>query len=261
MSLYEHARLVHIALGVLVLVSFWGAALVRKGGVAHRRFGRTYVFAMAALLAATLVIAAGMVMAGSPMRAVFNVYVSLISVASVWMAWSSISRRDDIERYRGWPYKLICFALGGYGLFLLTMAPKMGIPARMAMVTAFSVLGLSIAAVMAWRIVRGADHARWWLSEHVTAMSINFAATHASFSILAMSAVFPALKEPWTRTIILTAWMVSALVVRLWAWQRFLRPAKAPAGTAGTGMPSAALASAAPAGPTGPMAAVPARES
>ena len=53
-------------------------------------------------------------------------------------------------------------------------------------------------------------------------MSVNFAATHASFSILALSTVFPALKEPWTRTAILVAWMTSALVVRLWAARRFL---------------------------------------
>jgi hypothetical protein len=223
MDLFESARLAHIAVGTVVLVSFWGAALARKGSTPHRRFGRAYVFAMAVLLAATLVIATGSAMAGDPMRATFNVYVSLISVASVWMAWSSIANRHDVARHGGWPYKLLCFALGGYGLFLLTAVPKMGIPARMAMVTAFSVLGLSIAGAMAWRLVKGADHARWWLSEHLTAMSINFAATHASFSILALSAVYPALKAPWTRTAILVAWMTSALVVRLWAGKRFLR--------------------------------------
>mgnify|MGYP001017152630 CR=1 FL=1 len=223
MDLFESARLVHMALGTIVLASFWGAALARKGSPLHRRFGRAYVLAMAALLAATLVIAAGSVLAGNPMRGVFNVYVTLISVASVWMAWSSVAHRDEFARYRGWPYKLICFALGGYGLFLLTAVPKMGAPARMAMVTAFAALGLVIAGAMAWRLARGNDHARWWLSEHLTAMSINFAATHASFSILALSAVFPALREPWTRTAILVAWMTSALVVRVWAGQRFLR--------------------------------------
>lgn len=225
MDLYESARLAHIAVGAVVLASFWGAAWARKGSLPHRRLGRVYVVSMVALLAATLVLATGSVLAGDPRRAVFNVYVSLISVASVWMAWSSIRHRGDFARYRGWPYKLICFALGGYGLFLLTLVPKMGIPARMAMVTAFAVLGLSIAGAMAWRLVRGADHARWWLSEHLTAMSINFAATHASFSILALSAVWPALKEPWTRTAVLVAWMTSALVVRLWAGRRFLRDA------------------------------------
>jgi hypothetical protein len=232
MSLFESARLAHIAVGTLVLASFWGAALARKGSARHRRFGRAYVLAMAVLLAATLVIATGSAMAGEPMRAVFNVYVSLISVASVRMAWSSIANRDDFERYRGWPYKGICLALGAYGLFLLAAVPRMGIPARMAMVTAFSVLGLSIAGAMAWRLVRGADHARWWLSEHLTAMSINFAATHASFSILALSALFPALKDPWTRTAILVAWMSSALVVRLWAGKRFLGRPRTPSGNA-----------------------------
>lgn len=225
MDLYESARLAHIAVGTVVLASFWGAALSRKGSVPHCRFGRAYVLAMAVLLAATLVIATGSAMAGNPMRAVFNVYVTLISVASVWMAWSSIAYRDDFARYRGWPYKLICVALGGYGLFLLAAVPRMGEPARMAMVAAFAVLGLSIAGAMAWRLLRGADHARWWLSEHLTAMGINFAATHASFSILALSVIFPALKEPWTRTTILVAWMTSALVVRLWAGKRLLRGA------------------------------------
>lgn len=225
MDLYESARLAHIAVGIVVLASFWGAALAPKGSLPHRRFGRVYVLAMAVLLAATLVIATGSALAGNPMRAIFNVYVSLISVASVWMAWSSIARRGDFARYRGWPYKLLCFALGGYGLFLLSAVPRMGSPARMAMVAAFALLGLAIAAAMAWRLVRGADHARWWLSEHLTAMSINFAATHASFSILALSTLVPALKEPWTRTAILVAWMSSALVVRLWAGRRFLRRA------------------------------------
>jgi hypothetical protein len=90
------------------------------------------------------------------------------------------------------------------------------------MVAAFAVLGLSIAAAMARRLVKRNDSPRWWLAEHLTGMGINFAATHASFSILAGSSVFPALKEPWVRTGILVAWMCSALVVRLWAGRRFL---------------------------------------
>jgi len=47
-----------------------------------------------------------------------------------------------------------------------------------------------------------------WLSEHLTAMAINFAATYPSFSILAGGSVFPSFKKPWTRTAILTAWML-----------------------------------------------------
>lgn len=223
MELFEAARLAHIGIGTVVLASFWVAAAAAKGSTLHKRSGRIYVFSMAALLAATLVLAAGSVMAGTPMRAVFNVYVTLISVASVWMAWRSIADKNDVRRYLGWPYRLICLALGGYGLFLLAMVPKMGEPARMAMVGAFAVLGLTIAGAMAWRLARGADHARWWLSEHLTAMSINFAATHASFSLLAGSTVLPALKEPWLRTAVLVAWMSSALVVRLWAGRRFLK--------------------------------------
>ena len=223
MDIYESARQAHILIGTGVLASFWTAALAGKGGWLHRRAGRAYLLAMAALLAVTLLMSAGMVMAGTPMRAVFDVYVTLISVASVWMAWRSIADKDDFARYQGWAYRGICVLLGSYAIVLLALVPKMGAPARMAMVSAFAVLGLCIAGAMAWRIARGANHSRWWLSEHLTAMSINFAATHASFSILAGGSIFPVLKEPWIRTGVLTAWMLSALVVRIWAGSRFLR--------------------------------------
>ncbi|KNZ33556.1 MAG: hypothetical protein AD742_05120 [Methylibium sp. NZG] len=222
MELFETARAVHIATGTVVLASFWGAAYATKGSPQHRVIGRVYVIAMAILLSITLVMAAGMVQSGMGMRAVFNVYVTFISVASVWMAWRSIVDKGDVDRYRGWSYKVICAVLGGYAIFLMTVIPKMGSPARMAMVFAFATLGLVTAGAMAWRIVRGADHPRWWLSEHLTAMALNFGATHASFSILALGAIFPALKEPWTRTAILAGWMLAALAVRVWAGRRFL---------------------------------------
>lgn len=221
MTIFEFALNAHILAGTVVLASFWTAALAAKGSAVHRRGGRVYVLAMVALLALALVMTAGMVLDGDPRRAMFNVYVSLISVASVWIAWSSIRWKHDIARYLGWPYKAICAALFGYGGFVLSLAPRMPDPARVAMVFAFGVLGLTIAGAMAWRLWKRADGPRWWLAEHLTGMGINFAATHASFSILAASTVFPALKEPWVRTGILAAWMLSALVVRLWAGRRF----------------------------------------
>lgn len=222
MSLFRFAHDAHILIGTLVLASFWTAALATKGSTLHRRGGRVYVVAMAGLLAATLVMTVGMVLDGDPRRAMFNVYVTLISVVSVWMAWSSIACRHDIRRYLGWPYRLLFVALAGYGLFVLSIAPRMPQPARVAMVTAFGILGLSIAAAMAWRLWKRDDTPRWWLAEHLTAMGINFAATHASFSLLAGGSLFPALQDPWTRTFILVAWMSSALGVRLWAGRRFL---------------------------------------
>lgn len=222
MNLFTLALDAHVAVGTVVLASFWTAALAAKGSPRHRRGGRVYVFAMSALLALTLVMTVGMVLDGDPRRALFNVYVSLISVVSVWMAWSSVAYRHDIRRYLGWPFRLLLAAMAGYGLFVLSLAPRMPQPARSAMVLAFAVLGLAIAAAMAWRLWKRDDSPRWWLAEHLTAMSINFAATHASFSILAGGSVFPALKEPWVRTGILATWMLSALVVRLWAGRRFL---------------------------------------
>jgi uncharacterized membrane protein len=224
MSVFRIALNAHILIGIVVLAGFWTAALATKGSTLHRRAGRIYVAAMAALLAVTLVMTVGMVLDGDPRRAMFNVYVTLISVVSVWMAWSSIAWRHDIRRYLGWPYRLLFGALAAYGLFVLSLAPRMPHSARMAMVTAFGVLGLSIATAMAWRLCKRDDSPSWWLAEHLTAMGVNFAATHASFSLLAGGSVFPVLKDPWVRTAVLVAWMSSALWVRLWAGRRFLAP-------------------------------------
>jgi hypothetical protein len=238
MELFETARTVHIALGVLVLASFWSAAAVRKGSHLHRRAGRVFLLTTALLLAVTLVMAAGMAAHSQGKRAMFNVYVSLISITSVWMAWRSIEDRSNVDRYRGLVCKLLCGLLGGYGIFVLSLAPRMDHPARMAMVTAFALLGLTVSASLLWRIVRGADHPRWWLSDHLTAMALNFGATHASFSILGLGVLLPQVKEPWTRTAILVSWMLSALVVRVWAGRRFLRPVRASADTVRTALHS-----------------------
>lgn len=227
MTLFELALDAHVGVGTIVLVAFWTAALSAKGSTLHRRGGRIYVWAMAVLLSVTLVMTVGMVLNGDSRRAMFNVYVTLISVVSVWIAWSSIAYRGDITRYLGWPYKLLCAALGAYGLFVLSLAPRMPEPARQALVFAFAVLGLSIASAMMWRLWKRDKNPRWWMAEHLTGMGINFAATHASFSILAGGSVFPALKDPWVRTGMLVAWMTSALVVRLWAGRRFLRGGRA----------------------------------
>jgi hypothetical protein len=223
MSVFQLARDAHILVGTLVLASFWTAALAAKGSTVHRRAGRVFAGAMTALLAATLTMAAGMALDGDPRRAVFNVYVGLTAVAAVWIAWSSVAFKHDIRRYLGWPYRLICGALLIYGLFVLSLVPRMPSPARSALVAVFALFGLSIAAAMVWRLVKREDSPRWWLSEHLTGMGINFAGTHASFSILAGGSVFPVLQEPSVRTGILAAWLCSALAVRLWAGRRFLR--------------------------------------
>jgi uncharacterized membrane protein len=221
MELFASARFIHIAVGAVALASFWLAAAARKGGRRHRQAGRVYLLAMSALLSVTLLMAAGNALGGNPLRAVFNVYVTLISVCSVWLAWRSIRDRHDIDRYRGGIYKSLCALLAAFGLVLLALLPGMGEPARMALVGAFACLGLATAGAMLYRIVRGADHPQWWLSEHLTGMALNFAATHASFSILGLGAVFPVIREPWLRTSILMAWMMSALLVRLWVGRRF----------------------------------------
>lgn len=224
MTLFELSRYTHILLGFLALAGFWGAAFARKGSARHRRVGRFYLVVMALLLAVTLVMAVGMVISDQGKRATFNVYITLVTVCSVWMAWRSIEDRDDVNAYRGITCKALCALLGGYALFLLlVIVPKVEPVAVKVMVIAFSTLGLVTCGTLLYRIVRGANHTQWWLSDHLTAMALNFGATHASMTILGLSSPVPAVREPAMRTTILIAWMLAALAVRVWVGQRFLK--------------------------------------
>jgi hypothetical protein len=227
MSLFVIPKYIHILLGFLALAGFWGAALATKGSAKHRRFGRFYVIVMAMLLSVTLIMAVGMVITDQGKRATFNVYISLVAATSVWMAWRSIVDRDNVNAFRGIVCKTLCAVLTAYAAFLLfVIVPKIEPAAVKVMVVAFAVLGLATSGSLLYRIVRGADHKLWWLSDHLTAMALNFGATHSSMTILGLGSLVPAVKDPAIRSTILIGWIVAALVVRLWAGQRFLKPSR-----------------------------------
>ena len=123
--------------------------------------------------------------------------------------------------------KGLCAVLNVYALFLLfVIVPKVEPVAVKGMVVAFAVLGLATSGSLLYGIVRGADHKQWWLSDHLTAMALNFGATHLSMTILGLSSLVPAVNDPAMRTTILVCWMVAALVVRIWAGKRFLKPCR-----------------------------------
>lgn len=226
MTLVLVSKYVHILLGFLALVGFWGAAMQAKGSSRHKWFGRRYLIVMAMLLATTLIMAVGMVITDQGKRATFNVYISLVAATSVWMAWRSIVDRDNVDAFRGVACKALCLVLTVYALFLLfVIVPKIDLVAVKLMVVAFAVLGLAITGSLLYRIVRGANHPQWWLSDHLTAMAANFGATHSSMTILGLSSVIPAVNDPAMRTTILICWMAAALAVRIWAGRRFLKPA------------------------------------
>jgi hypothetical protein len=205
-------------------VGFWGAAMAAKGSTLHRRFGSLYLVVMTLLLTVTMVMSFGMVVIKQGNRATLNIFITLITATSVWMAWHSIVDRDNINAYRGIACKTLCAVLTVYALFLLfVIVPEVEPFAVKVMVGAFAVLGLVTSGSLLHRIVRGADHPQWWLSDHLTAMALNFGAAHSSMTILGLGSLVPAVNDPVMRTTILICWMIAALVVRLWTGKRFLK--------------------------------------
>ena len=146
---------------------------------------------MAALLAVTLVMAVGMVISDQGKRATFNVHITLVTVCSVWMAWRSIEDRDNVDRYRGFTCKLperaarwLCAVPAArHRAQVEPIAVKV-------MVIAFALLGLvTCGTLLLPHRSRCRPRKQWWLSDHLTAMALNFGATHASMTILGLSSL------------------------------------------------------------------------
>ncbi|MEO6564936.1 MAG: hypothetical protein ABIO63_02785 [Casimicrobiaceae bacterium] len=181
----------HGVIGVLALMAFWTAAVVRKGSFLHRRVGRIYLVAMVGIIATAVPMAAFKYAQARYVTATFLLYLAVITATSLWRAWRAIRDKRDIERYIGTIYAgLACLCLIS-GIAVLVM----GIMQRSFLLAGFSAIGIAVGTDML-RIrrnrVRVAGDSRWWLSEHYSAMLGNGVATHIAFLSIGLPRLLPA---------------------------------------------------------------------
>lgn len=221
--MYEKLVLVHTIFGTPALLTFWIAALSRKGGTLHRGAGRIYVASMVGLLVTTVPLIALRAREGRVGMAVFLTYLTLITGAAVWLSWRSIRQRRDPARYTGPLYRAVGTVLFLSGLGILALSFTAGSLPRGVFMAGLSTVGIVVGASM-WRLVRlGPIHPRWWLGEHLTGAALNFGATHASFFGLGLRNVLPELTGPWLSPVIQVGFVVLALLLRLQLGRRHLR--------------------------------------
>lgn len=195
MSVYKLLLVLHIAAGVIALISYWVAGLSRKGSPLHRQVGRVYLSAMLGVVGTSLPMAAFHLAAGRVGIGVFLLYLVVITATSMWLSWRAVQLKRDAAAFYSRGYA----AVGALNVLAGLIVFGIGLELGQALLMGFCWVGVFIGIGML-RAVRAAWQATptgsWWLREHYGAMLGNGIATHIAFLGIGMRPLLQALDSP-----------------------------------------------------------------
>ena len=195
----------HAWIGALALVSFWTAALARKGSQAHRYAGRVFLLAMLGILITALPLTISTWLRGQAVWAVFLGYLVILVGVNCLNAWRAIRHRADFSRYANAGFRAGAIVLGLAGLAVVAV----GIHYGAVILIAFGAIG-PLAAWPSLRLAhRGPSDRQWWLRSHYGAMIGNGVATHIAFFQIGLARLFA---ELGMQLIINIAWLAPLLI-------------------------------------------------
>ncbi len=184
---------VHIAAGFLALFAGGGAFGTRKGGWYHRRFGRTFVAAMAVVSGSALVL--------YPFDPGFlRLFLSLVAVFSFYFAFSgyrALSRKrpaDDAAAVDWLAAGL--YGLASVGLLVLGGWRLLGGSGFGVVLLVFGALG-GVFTLVDVRSFRGERARGDWVGEHVTRMGGGYIAAVSAFSAVNFGFLPPVVRWLW----------------------------------------------------------------
>jgi uncharacterized membrane protein len=213
---------IHALVGSTALVSFWVAALARKGRSVHLAAGRIYLLSMCAVLLTTAPIILHFYYQGDVQRALTLVYLFFVTLSAMIFLFFSIRKKGSLAAYRNHLYKVYSLFMIVFGLFIFSLGLQNPLLVKKLLLFGFSSIGLVIGlsmAQLAW--TRTVDQ-RWWLQQHLNGAMVAFAATHASFLGLGLRKMIPALSGDWMHTLTQISVIGLAYVLRIYLGRRML---------------------------------------
>lgn len=223
MTAYKLLVAVHVLVGVVALVTFWTAGLLRKGTPSHRNTGRVYLLAMVGIIVTGAPMAVARWIDGHVVTAAFLGYLVVITTTGTWVSWRAIRDKASPTRFVGPAY----VALGALSLVSGAGVLVLGIKTGAALLMGFSAVGLFTGLDMLRRRLRRDAFARtprWWMTQHYTAMIGNGIATHIAFLGIGLPRLMP-----WANGTVLhyLAWfgpLAVAIVAKLVLDRRWKQP-------------------------------------
>ncbi len=172
-TFFQFNRYLHISAGFVGFFMAPAALAVRKGGAAHRRWGRVFFWAMA--------VAGTTALAGA--QHIHSLFLLLTAVFSLYMA--GFGYRSLFLKQLAWDARVAAFdwAVAGLGLAVFLGTVAYGVRAGNVPVAVFGALG----ALTAARQLRGYARAgRWtknqWLLNHISGFMASYIAAVSAFS-------------------------------------------------------------------------------
>jgi hypothetical protein len=206
MTAYQLTVLTHAGLGVGALLSYWVAALAKKGSAPHKLAGKVYVFVMIGLLVPAAPLAWRVLQHKSVLFGLFLFYLLLITATALWRAWTAVRRKREFAAYANASFRRLAWANIAGGAAVLGLGAAMTQPVLLG----FSVVGILGGRGMLLLAERGPAHPRWWLHEHLNAMLGCGVATHIAFLLIGLPRVLPA---AWNGPALATFGWLAPLVV------------------------------------------------
>jgi hypothetical protein len=224
MSTYALILNAHIGAGAIALLTYWTAALARKGSRWHRLAGRVFLLAMIVVVLTGLPLALKAWLAGHRPVALFLAFLLLLVGSGMGSAWRAVRWRHDFGRYTGRLFHVQAWSLvlAGAGI------AAMGLAIGQVIFAVFGSVALVAGGSSLRLAARGPADGRWWLREHYGAMIGNGAATHIAFLGIGLRGSLPGI-DPVVQQHL--AWLLPvavAVLAGLWLDRRYARSSPSP---------------------------------
>ena len=218
MDAYRLTVYVHLAAGTLALMTYWSAALARKGSPLHIAVGRTYLSAMVVVLFTSAGLAAAFIVDGRLAIGTFLAYLVVITATACWLAWRAIRSKRSPGIYFGTGFQRLGWLNLGAGLLTLGIGVKLGISLLMI----FSWVGILGGAGMIRQAHRPpSTNQRWWLREHYFNVLGTGVATHVAFFGLGLNRVLAPLGVQPPQLLVWTLPLLVAFIAAVWLDRRY----------------------------------------
>jgi hypothetical protein len=185
---YLLTKYLHAGLGVAALLSFWIAALAKKGSRPHKLAGKAYVLVMIGLLLPAIPLSWRTLQHFSVVFGIFLFYLLLITGNALYRAWTAVKRKRDFSAYADATFRRLGWANVAAGAAILGV----GAATTQPVLLGFSAVGIFGGRGMLALAAKGPGEAKWWLREHMNAMLGCGVATHIAFLLIGLPRVLPA---------------------------------------------------------------------
>lgn len=198
--LFNMILVVHVAAGVGALTSCWGSVLTRKGGPAHRRWGR--VFATSIYTASFMALGMGALSLRWPLamhpqlsdeplyRGLFGwmmIYLALLTMSMTRYGLRMIANKRNHAANRHWTMIALQLAVLVAGTNCLIQGLMLGQPLMIGV----SIIGFGTTSTYLWYMFRRSPAPRDYIPEHLKAMVATGIAAYTAFLSVGLIELFP----------------------------------------------------------------------